>query len=116
MTTYYPLTRRGEFEDLNELCRQTGIDLHTAERYVFDAGQSGTQLIVCNRIVLGDPTLGMRAVLQVFDTGKVTLWLGMMFQSSQELAQVMAYNLGAATEFGVDFAVGASNGESASLV
>lgn len=114
MTTYFPVTRQGEFESLDAMCSKTGIEADLARSYLNDA-ERGSQLVVCNRISLGKPELGFRAVLQPAADGSLVLWLGLVYSSTQKVREVQEFARDAAARYGREFSVGASSGLITSL-
>jgi hypothetical protein len=102
---FYPLVLQGQFESLHDLCAKLRINESQIEAYISNARIEASQLVVCDRVVLGDPARKVCAVLELRDAG-ATLWAGLFAEASEERDEIENFIRATQSVFSVPMAVG----------
>lgn len=88
---YYPLVEHKRFGSIRALCVSLKVPESDMDSYVEAAAINRSDLVVCDRLVLGDPEHKACAVLQLQPGGAVALHVGMFGEASTDRAEVEAF-------------------------
>ena len=90
-TMFYPMVEQGVFLSLDAMCEELQIPRATIDEYVTNAAIERSSLVVCDRLVLGDPAKKMCAVFLLNNAGAVTLWCALVGKASRRKSDVLQF-------------------------
>ena len=89
---YYPLVKQDQFYDLAALCRDKGFERAVIESYMLNARIEDSALVLCNRLVLGDPKKQVCAAIEIGTGGcPVTLWAALIAEASETRDDILSF-------------------------
>jgi hypothetical protein len=88
---YYPFFEHSKFGSIEAMCRRHGWPKAEQQQYVDLASLNQSDLVVCDKIVLGDPEDKVCAVLVLKPGGALVLCMGLFAEASEDRAAVEAF-------------------------